>query len=218
MSDIDDLMLIQGFLAAPPRLATPEQVRAWEDFFSRIDPLILRTIRRADRRWDRVDDLHQETWIVLIRRLPKLRLDSAAGSLTRWALGVARRLAGWQARRQSGRQDVPVSADLLASLLDGEEGPNAACQRRDVQDRVRAVLGSAGQRMSELDRRIVVMRLIEEMTLPEIAAALGVSVDCVKMRLRRARRALEHLLRSHGFGPARSHRRSVNGRDRSCYV
>jgi hypothetical protein len=33
MSKTDELILIQGFLAAPPGPATPEQILAWEGLF-----------------------------------------------------------------------------------------------------------------------------------------------------------------------------------------
>jgi len=164
--------------------------------------LILRTIRWCDKHWDKIDDLHQETWIILIRRLPKLRLDPAVGTLRRWVLGIARRLAGWHAHRQSGQRDELLSADLLAALLDVEEGPISACERKDARDRVRAVLEEIGEHLSELSRRILVMRVIEEMKVPAIAAAFGISVGAVKMRLQRALREARDLLRKRGLGPS----------------
>jgi len=202
MSDLDTINLIKAFLAAPAGLSALAGTLAWEDFFLIHDPLIRGAIRKCHGRWEEVDDLDQEVWIILIRRLPKLAFDPARGTLREWVLAIARKHAAWSAARHSRRRDETLTAERIAALLDPDSDPVAECERKELQEQVRAILAKLGLRLSELSRQIIAMRLIEGQSVAAIAAALDVSVDCVKMRLRRARAELRDLLRERGLGPS----------------
>jgi RNA polymerase sigma-70 factor (ECF subfamily) len=79
---------------------------------------------------------------------------------------------------------------LAQRQVDQGSSPSRRLLREEVNQRVRAALSQLGER----DREVLVMRYLEQMTNPEIAAALGLTEGAVKMRHLRAmddlRRAL----------------------------
>ncbi len=201
MDDLYQLNLIKGFLAAPRELATREQVLAWEGFFHACDPIILRIVRDCDPHWDKVDDLHQDVWTILVRRLPKLRLDPARGTLYQWVAGVARRLAGCHARRRSRHRDEELTLELAAAVLDPDAGPAAESERQQRLEQVREIVARLAARLPALNRRVVIMRWIDGRAAPEIARELRVTGARVRAILRRAGLKLRVLLRGHGLEP-----------------
>ena len=74
--------------SGPPNTATPEQVLAWEDFFHKNDPLIRARRSGIPPPWADIDDLSQEVWKTVVRRLLGLRLDRIRGTLRDWIAGV----------------------------------------------------------------------------------------------------------------------------------
>ena len=159
MSESDLLALLQAFLRAPPNTATPEQVLAWEDFFHKNDPLIRHVVRGFRAHWADIDDLSQEVWKTVVRRLLGLRLDRIRGTLRDWIAGVARRLACRWSRRRSRRHDEQLAPELADLLPDPDADLGDECQRADVRERIRAILMHVGARLSEMSRRVIVMRL-----------------------------------------------------------
>ena len=69
-------------------------------------------------------------------------------------------------------------------------------------EQVQTVLATARAAMSELSAQIVVMRLKDERSIPDIADALHVSEGVVKIRLFRAVQELRVLPRSQGLEPS----------------
>ena len=106
MSDLDTLNRIQSFLAAPAggRRASDIEVVAWEDFFQIHDPLIRSTVKRRDISDSDLDDLVQDIWAILIKRLPKLELDPSRGTLHGWVISVTRHHASRYNRRRMRRR------------------------------------------------------------------------------------------------------------------
>ena len=131
MSDLAVLNRIQSFLAAPQsgELPTHEESTAWMDFYQIHDPVIRaivkhRTVSASDR-----DDLAQEIWALLIRRLPGLILDPDRGTLRAWIAAVARHHAGRHARRQSRRRHEVLTLELASFVLDPAASPVAEMKR-----------------------------------------------------------------------------------------
>jgi RNA polymerase sigma-70 factor (ECF subfamily) len=64
--------------------------------------------------------------------------------------------------------------------------------RREIRDRVRQALGKLAPR----DREILVLRHLEELSISEIAAILGLSEEAIKKRQVRALERLQNQLGS----------------------
>lgn len=142
-------------------------------------PDIRRFARRACRSPSDVDDAVQEALWLVARHVDALR---AVASFSAWLFAIVRRECLRIARRQHASE----------SLDDHAEGLLA--QRPDAD--LRLDLAAALQSLPERHRAVLLLRDVEEMTIDEIATALGLTREATKARLRRARSLVrEYLLR-----------------------
>ena len=92
-------------------------------------------------------------------------------------------------KRDPDREHQGLARELSESLTD----PDSKVARHELHERVTEYVAE----MSELDRVILTLRHIDELTIREIAEELGVSVDTAKKRyvraLRRIRKAFREL-------------------------
>jgi RNA polymerase sigma-70 factor, ECF subfamily len=100
-----------------------------------------------------------------------------------YLFAIVRNLVRENARRDRGE------VEIAEGLADPRPGPAASAGGRIE---LRAVL-AALQKMPETDRAALLMRAQDGMAHEEIAAALGLSVVAVRVKIHRARLALETL-------------------------
>ena len=77
-----------------------------------------------------------------------------------------------------------------AALTDWREIPSVALEKKELREKVR----DAVQDLPEIYREVVVLRDLEELNQEETAAALGISITLVKVRLHRGRMMLQKKL------------------------
>jgi RNA polymerase sigma factor (sigma-70 family) len=148
-------------------------------------PDIRRYARRSCQVGDDVEDAVQETRWLLYRRLGTVRL---LGCLSAWLKAVVRHHCLRLARAAWGRQ-VQTAHDDVHDLADD---PRLA---QMPTHELRIDVARALQSLPEHYRTVVLLRDVEELTVDEMAATLGLSREAVKGRLHRARGLLrEHLL------------------------
>jgi RNA polymerase sigma-70 factor (ECF subfamily) len=149
---------------------------------------VWRTARRlgVDRAW--LDDAVQDTFVVVHRRLSDFRGRS---SVKTWLYGIVRRVvADYRrgVRRKHGKASPMEGGAEPSASADGS--PEASVEQAD---RVRLL----HRLLDELDdekREVFVLAELEEMTMQEIADALGVNANTLSSRLRAARREFEEAL------------------------
>ncbi len=125
-----------------------------------------------------VDDLVQEVFLLALRRLSTLR---EAGSFGAWLATIARNLAKDYYRRS-------VSEDCLGNDTPENdiEGGNT---ERDHADPATAIL-EAVRSLPDAYRETLILRLVEGMTGPEIAARTGLTHGSVRVNLHRGMQQL----------------------------
>jgi RNA polymerase sigma-70 factor, ECF subfamily len=134
------------------------------------------------------EDAVQETLWAATRALTTFR--GTASSIASWLFTIVRREC---LRLIDGRRRAPSGLDgeedhLPGEILDPEDAV-AALRRNEI-------LAEALAALEPLHREVVLLRDIQELSAPEAAAQLGISVDALKSRLHRARVTLrEHVLR-----------------------
>jgi RNA polymerase sigma-70 factor (ECF subfamily) len=134
-----------------------------------------RNCRAAD-----IDDAVQETLLLLYRRVGTLR---AVTSFSAWIFAVAKRACLRLLRIEAGIGDATTD-DIDARL--------AHLRPEDL----RIDLGRAIQSLPEHYREVILLRDIEELSIDEIAAVLGLTRESVKARIHRARTMIrEYLIR-----------------------
>jgi RNA polymerase sigma-70 factor (ECF subfamily) len=170
--------------AAPPR--------TWADFdalYREYFRFVWRTVRRLGLQGSAVDDVVQEVFLVVHRRLGDFESRSSAKT---WLYGIVRRVVS--DHRRTLRRKPALTSETPAADLDtmacDDRGPEASVEQAE---RVRLL----HRLLAELDddkREVFVLAELEGLTMAEIAEALEVNANTIASRLRAARREFEAAL------------------------
>jgi RNA polymerase sigma-70 factor (ECF subfamily) len=188
-------------MSSPPPAPTDDELLAAartgdrdavEALIVRHQPQVYRFALRSCADAESAKDVLQETLLALARSVQTFRGEA---TLSTWLYTVARNGCLRLRRR---RKFAPVWEESLETLAEGQldalaspaRGPDEQLADREQRDTVDAALDTldAGQ------REVLVLRDIEGLTAPEVAAVTRLSVDAVKSRLHRARVALRREL------------------------
>jgi RNA polymerase sigma-70 factor (ECF subfamily) len=123
------------------------------------------------------EDITSETFVRLWASTEPIRAQTIKGYLCT----IARNLFLQGVRKQSRRMDLPDE------LPDNAAGPHERAEKKDELKRAMARL----QTLPEIDRAALLMRALEDLPYEEIAVALGISIAAAKVKVHRARLALE---------------------------
>jgi RNA polymerase sigma-70 factor, ECF subfamily len=135
-------------------------------------------------------DVLQETLLAAARGFPSYRGQAALG---RWLYTIARSFCIKQRRRRIRAASLSPGAsadDEAREVPDPAAAPDEAAISRELGGAVRRAIAELGRPY----REVLVLRDVEGLTAPEVAAALGIGVDAVKSRLHRAREKLAPLV------------------------
>ncbi|MGW3349668.1 RNA polymerase sigma factor [Nonomuraea rubra] len=127
---------------------------------------------------ERADDVSQEIWLAVVRGLPRLR---EPGRFAPWLFTIARRSVTDRLRGQYAREPETLTAGEATA----EDAVEAMVDR--------AGLISALARLPLLEREVLVLHYLEDLSVEDCAQVCQVPAGTVKSRLSRARR----LLRAH---------------------
>jgi RNA polymerase sigma-70 factor (ECF subfamily) len=127
-----------------------------------------------------VDDLVQDVFLIALRRLAALR---DAGAFGPWIAMIARNRA----------------VDYYRSTRETLELPDHLCSAPHPEGEARTVLAAIGS-LSEAYRETLVLRLVEGMSGPEIAARTGLTPASVRVNLHRGMKQLREKLAGDGRG------------------
>jgi RNA polymerase sigma factor (sigma-70 family) len=132
------------------------------------------------------EDVVQEAMLRLWRVAPEWRTGEA--KVTTWVYRVVTNLCTDRRRARMRRGDSGL--DAAPEVTDGSPGAEA---RLIAADRV-AALEAALAQLPDRQREAVVLRHIEGLSNPEIAAVLGLGVEAVESLTARGKRALAAIL------------------------
>ena len=138
-----------------------------------------------------IDDVLQEVWLVVHRRLPSFEGRSAVKS---WLFGVSINVARNQRRSDRRRQKHLVEPLGEITSLD----PERIHEGREAWQRVERFMGSLDERR----RTIFTHQLIENRSAPETAEAVGVDVLTIYRQVRFLRSSFKRWLRRELEGTA----------------
>lgn len=138
-----------------------------------------------------VDDLVQEVFLHAMKRLPGLREPAAFGS---WLAQIARNRANDFHRSARKTEELPHESSETAALSATQASTNAAPRAEALAALV------AVRELPEAYRETLILRLVEGMTGPEIAARTGLTPASVRVNLHRGLKLLREAL-----GGAASH-------------
>jgi RNA polymerase sigma-70 factor (ECF subfamily) len=137
-----------------------------------------------------VEDAVQEVFVVVHRKLGEFEGRS---SLKTWLFGIVLRVVRDQ-RRAMRRKGMPLGQEDPETV--GDEAGGGPDERAAKAEAVRT-LHALLDELDDEKREIFVLAELEQMSVPEIADALGVNLNTVYSRLRAARQQFEEAVTRH---------------------
>jgi RNA polymerase sigma-70 factor, ECF subfamily len=127
--------------------------------------------------YDEAEDLMQDVFVKALQQLPSLREPAA---FCGWLIAIARRVA---ADHRRSRKSM-TTLDLI---------PVSATKRDPEPLELLAIV----RQLPEAYRETIILRFVEGMTGPEIAARTGLTPDSVRVNLCRGMKLLRSCLKEH---------------------
>jgi RNA polymerase sigma-70 factor (ECF subfamily) len=183
MPEIPDAELIDEILAGSEA--------AFSALMDRYEGRILRLLGRFTRDRGEIEDLGQEVFVKVFRKLHTFQRDSG---LYTWIYRVAVNTANDHLSR-SGRRRLRLVEDeevLDEGSREQRRGDGAATALLDEE--VRRATREVLDELPEKYRTILVLREYEDLAYTEMAEVLGISIGTVESRLFRARQRFKEAL------------------------
>jgi RNA polymerase sigma-70 factor (ECF subfamily) len=150
---------------------------------------VWRTIRRLGVIDCAVEDVAQDAFLVVHRRLASFQHES---SIKAWLFGIVARVVS-DARRSLHRRPANLggrarSSEDVDSVADPSTiGPHEAVAKAEAVRTLHALLDA----MPNERRQVFILAELEQMSVVDVAAAVGANVNTVHSRLRAARAEFE---------------------------
>jgi RNA polymerase sigma-70 factor (ECF subfamily) len=158
---------------------------AFDELLERWGHPIWKYVRRLTNSDDAADEVVQNVWLKVLRGINTLRDGS---KLRAWLFGIARRTLMDRLREQYAAPDL--------TDIDGIDVP--AVEPADDGDADLAAVEEELARLPVVEREVLTLFYLRELSLGEIAALLDIPVGTVKSRLFRARALLRREIQHTG--------------------
>jgi RNA polymerase sigma-70 factor (ECF subfamily) len=163
----------------PPAVRAP--VPSIVEVFRQYAPFVWRALRRLGVPESDVEDVCQEVFVVVHRKLGDFEGRS---SLRTWIYGICARTASDYRRSGRVRREIVTDAPPDAPQDGGQHDVLAMKQARQKLDRILDTL-------DDDKRAVFVLYEIEELTMAEVAEAIGCPLQTAYSRLHAARKLVE---------------------------
>jgi RNA polymerase sigma-70 factor (ECF subfamily) len=163
----------------------------YEQIYDQSFDFVWRNARRLGVADGAIDDVVQDVFIIAHRRLPEFE---ARSSIRTWLFGILLKVAK-DHRRSEKRRMVREQTSAELSVLDSDEAdsPADSVEKKEAAALVMRLLDS----LDDDKRAIFVCVELEQMTVAEVAEAVGLNLNTAHARLRSARQAFEQALARH---------------------
>jgi RNA polymerase sigma-70 factor (ECF subfamily) len=150
-------------------------------------PRILRFGQKLCRDEEQAREITQQTWLSVADKIGRFRGDS---QFSTWLFAIARSHCIKNKTRGAAALPVAPLDESSSAALSPEAPPDEQLARLELE----AALDAAIAALEPAQREVLLLRDVEGLSAPEVARVLEVSVDAVKSRLHRARKALRERL------------------------
>jgi RNA polymerase sigma-70 factor (ECF subfamily) len=163
---------------------------ALNEILNRYRERIYRTALKVTNNHSDAEDVVQEVSLTIYRKAHSFRTDS---KFSTWLYRLVTNEAISRLRKIKRERTVSLDDYMPRFEEDGHhtERPvvdwSQEVEKKVAEQEIQAIIEKAMQQLSPIDRTVVVLSEIEELTNPEIGKVLGLSVLAVKGRLHRAR-------------------------------
>ncbi|WP_201787550.1 RNA polymerase sigma factor [Wenjunlia vitaminophila] len=174
--------------------------RVFADFYRRHIDAVTRFLARRVEDPHAVADLTAEVFLAAIDSAHTYR--PGLGSEIAWLYGIARNVASAE-RRRAAREAVMNERVCGRRLLDSDDIARLE-DKLDAESEGRRLLRAISG-LPEGERAVLELVAVDQLTVSEAAAALGIRQVTARVRLHRARRALRNTTEAEPAGPAERH-------------
>jgi len=164
--------------------ANEGNAEAFESLYYRYRDWVYRLAFRFTRNHQQSLDVLQETFAYLLRKLPNLKLTA---SMTTFLYPVVKHVSITIGRKS--RREKPADETLAETPSPSPEQAGAS----------RAELAAVMKTLPDDQREIVLMRFVDDMSIEEIAKAIGIPAGTVKSRFYRALQTLRNDKRTRDY-------------------
>jgi RNA polymerase sigma-70 factor (ECF subfamily) len=177
----------------PSRRADGQERPSFDAVYDSCAEFVWRSVRRLGVEEASVDDVIQEVFFVVHRKLPEF---TGRSSIKTWIFSILLHVVRHH-RRTWRRKDAPRSSDATDRLDDlADPRARGPLEAAETADSVR-LLDRLLRALDDEKREVFVLAHLEQMTAPEIAEILGENLNTVYSRLRAARDEFEQALERH---------------------
>jgi RNA polymerase sigma-70 factor, ECF subfamily len=168
--------------------AQPQGAQRFDEVYAHYFPFVWRCLRGLGVPRGALDDAAQDVFLVVHRQLDGFRGDSSAQT---WLYGIARHVAS-NYQRRARRKQAPLEP-LVTEPPHPDPGPHERAADAEAAAFVEGFLAG----LDDKKRDLFILAVLEEMTIPEVAAALSIPVNTAYTRLRAVRADFERALGRH---------------------
>ena len=158
---------------------------SFDDVYANHFEFVWRCLRSLGVSPDLLDDAAQDVFVIVHRQLAGFRGES---SLPTWLFGITRNVAS-NYRRGAGRKQAPL-VPLGDDAVHPGPGPIEHAQDQQAAAFVQGFMAA----LDEDKRALFFLAVLEEVTIPEVAGALGIPLNTVYTRVRRLRLEFQQAL------------------------
>jgi len=170
-----------------------EEALDFENVYDEHAPFVWRAVVRLGVAEAVVEDIVQEVFLVVHRRLAEF---GGRSSLRTWIYGIAinvarrhrRTLVRKRLRDVDRAENGPAELDVVPAPA--EQSPEAIYAKAEAATQLMILLDE----LDDEQREVFVLAELEELTVPEIAAIVNANVNTIYSRLRTARRSFDQAL------------------------
>ena len=166
---------------------------AFEEIYKAFSSIIYTVAINITRNRQDAEEVTQDVFVKIYRGLKNFKFSSSFGT---WVYRIAMNAAINMHRARSRRNTLTTLIEDINILPDvAQAGAKDAIERQDAKLKVAMML----EGLSTEHRSCIVLREIEGLDYKEIADVLGIPLNTVRSRLKRAREALVAMLQKGGL-------------------
>ena len=177
------------------------QTDLFDVLFDRHKDYVYRIAYSMTRHAEEAEEVVQETFLDVLKALPRYDVDGTARFET-WLYRVTanRCKMRWRRKRLPTVEVAGHAGDEMTELLERvpdertDHDPEEATQQAETRRRIWRAVG----RLSDAARQVVLLRYGQGFSYQEIADALGLNLGTVKSRLNAGHRQLQELIAANG--------------------
>lgn len=153
---------------------------AYRELVAQFGPRLRYFLLKLSPRPDRVEDFAQETWVEVLRQLPRLK---EAAAFTTWLYRIAHSKVMLDGRRRGREPNMSAGVEDVTDKEDASFSPEEAAQ-----------IHAALDQLEPTHREVLVLRFLEDMSYEDISEIVDCPVGTVRSRIHYAKARLKQLL------------------------